>query len=377
MLKVQEYLRSGNTLENLKRDFAIGGRVDEKLNVVSLNYSMIESPMSNPIVQECRCLILEIGTWNVKGITYNKFFNYGEGHIPEDFDWSNFKTYEKLDGSIIAVWFHDTYGWQIATRSVPDGSSQVDDSGLTYRDLVIMTLKDMGSSWETLQAHMDPKYTYIYELMTPENQVVVLHKDRKLVLTGIRSTDEPWFKESDLDIWHGWNPGFPVPVVNRYEGFSKDVVLFEVQGRNPLEHEGFVLVDKNFNRVKVKSDAYCLMSHQRDGLGKSNKARLELVLTEKDDDVMQLLPEFVQDKIKVIKQKLGDLVTQVNEVYNSLKHIESQKDFALEACKYRFSGALFAIRAKRVTSALEWFKQASPKSTLDYLNLKETEAGEE
>lgn len=368
MLKTQEFLRNGGTLEQLKERFAIGYRINEALRVVSLNYNQIESPMSEEIVQECRCLILELDTWDVKGITFRKFFNHGEGYVPQDFDWSRFRTYEKLDGSLIALWYHDTEDWQIATRSVPDGSSQVDESGLTFRELVLQTLEDMGVSWQRFINAMEPRYTYIYELMTPENQVVVHHHDRKLVLIGVRSTREPHFKESSLENWEGYNPDFPVPVVRLYEGFSKEVILTEVQGRNPLEHEGFVLVDQNYNRVKVKSDAYCLLSHQRDGLGKSNRARIELILSEKDDDVLHTLPQFVQDKIMDLKAKIQALSHQIDTTYSQIRHIELQKDFALEALKHRYSPALFSIRMGRYGSAIDWLKAMSAKSVLDYLN---------
>ena len=57
MLKVQHYLRSGKTLDDLKAELAIGYRVNEALNVVCLNYSMIESPMSEEIVQESAELV--------------------------------------------------------------------------------------------------------------------------------------------------------------------------------------------------------------------------------------------------------------------------------------------------------------------------------
>jgi len=367
MLKVQEYLRSGKSLDDLKADFAISSRVNERLNVVSLNYSMIESPMSERIVQECRCLILEMGTWDVKGITYDKFFNHGESHVPTDFDWNDFRTYEKLDGSLIALWYHDTEGWQVSTRSIPDGSNEVDDSGLSYRELVLKTLHDMGVSWGRLIFSLHHNFTFIFELMTPENQIVVHHTDRKLVLTGIRSIIDP-YSEVFPDGWNG-----PVPTVRLHEGFSREMVMSLAQDRNPLEHEGFVLVDSRFNRVKVKSDAYCLMSHQRDGLGKSNKARLELILTEKDDDVLPLLPVFIQDKILFIKTRLLQMVSEVDTRYEEIRHIETQKDFAQEALKSKQSSVLFAIRLGKVGSAMEWFVKSSPKTTLDWLNLKEEE----
>ena len=367
MLKVQEYLRSGKTLEDLKSEFYIGYRVNEKLNVACLNYSMIESPMGEEIVQECRSLILDLTTWDVKGWAFNKFFNYGEGHCPSTFNWDGFKTYEKLDGSLITLWYHEEYGWQVSTRSVPDGSSEVDDTGMTYRELVIKTLHDMGVSWGRFIFSMNPDYSYAYELLTPENQVVVHHTDRKLVLTAIRNLKT--LQELDLS----FKESHSTPIVKLYDTFSLDAVKDLVQSRNPLEHEGFVLVDANFNRIKLKSDAYCLMSHQRDGLGKSNKARLELILSEKVDDVLSILPQFVQDKILVIQNALTLLVNNINKTYREIKDIETQKDFAFEALKHRYSGVLFALRSGRVESAMDWFKNASPKSTLEWLSLEDRE----
>ena len=368
MLKVQEYLRSGKTLDDLKAEFAIGSRINEKLNVACLNYSMIESPMGEEIVQEFRSLILDMTSWNVKGWAFKKFFNYGEGHVSSDFNWSDFKTYEKLDGSLITLWYHETEGWQVSTRSIPDGSNEVDDSGMSYRDLVIKTLHDMGVSWSRFIFSMDSDYCYAYELMTPENQVVVHYDDRKLVLTAIRHLKT--LEEVNI---HGCLSllSHPTPLVTLHKGFSLDAVKDFVQTRNPLEHEGFVLIDSNFNRVKLKSDAYCLMSHQRDGLGKSNKARLELILSGQDDDVIHILPQFVQDKIVNIKNKLVSLVSSIEQVYEEIKGAETQKDFALLAIKHRFSGVLFALRAGKVESAIDWFKNASPKSTLEWLNLEE------
>jgi hypothetical protein len=272
---------------------------------------------------------------------------------------------------LITLWYHEEFGWQVSTRSIPDGSNEVDDSGMSYRDLVIKALHDMGVSWSRFIFSMEPNFSYAYELLSPENQVVVHHKDRKLVLTAIRNLDT--LQEVDVEVWKDENPKHPTPVVRLYDGFSLDALKEYVQTRNPLEFEGFVLVDTNFNRIKLKSDAYCLMSHQRDGLGKSNKARLELILSEKVDDVLSILPQFVQDKILVIQNALTSLVENINKTYREIKDIETQKDFAFEALKHRYSGVLFALRSGRVESAMDWFKNASPKSTLEWLSLEDRE----
>ena len=372
MLSVQAYLRTeGQDLQTLKEGYAINYRINEELGVVCLNYNQIESDMRQPIVIECRQLILEMGTWNVISISFEKFHNFAEDRTP-DFDWSDFKTYEKLDGSILTFWHHKTHGWQIATRSVPDGSTSTGDSDMSFKDLVLLTLKDMGLTFEGVTSYMEPGYSYVCELCCPENQVVVQHQTRSLTLLAVRSIREPYFKECDLETWSSWNPQFPLPLVTRYDGFSQEAILSNVQERNPIEHEGYVLVDKNFNRVKIKSDAYCLMSHQRDGLGKSNRARLELIFSLQDDDIIGLLPKYVQDKIIDLKLRVANLAKKLDFDYQGIKHVDNQKEFALIVLDKQanfVSPAMFAMKKGVCSTGMDYIKQTSVASVLRLLEL--------
>ena len=97
MLNVQNYLLSGNSLSDLETLYGIKYRVDTKLGVVCLNYNPIVSPVSVPMVQECRALILELNTWNVLSLPFYRFYNYGEIHVPTSFNWNKFGTFMKLD----------------------------------------------------------------------------------------------------------------------------------------------------------------------------------------------------------------------------------------------------------------------------------------
>lgn len=65
MLKVQEFLLSGGTLAQLEEQYSIKIREHSFLGVVCLNYDQINSPLGEEIVQECRALILEVGTWKI------------------------------------------------------------------------------------------------------------------------------------------------------------------------------------------------------------------------------------------------------------------------------------------------------------------------
>lgn len=103
MLKVQEFIRANSDWEcllssepfciNITHD-TVAGR-----NLVMFKYNQLNSDLGNPIVQECRGLILNADTFEVVSYPFNKFFNYGEAHAA-DIDWSTAWVSQKLDGCV-------------------------------------------------------------------------------------------------------------------------------------------------------------------------------------------------------------------------------------------------------------------------------------
>src|SRR6185312_17211633 len=87
-----------NWLEHLETEFKI--HIVRDGNLVSLKYNQIESPMHEPIVQECRGMVVNTTTGKVLAHPYNKFWNYGE-HLADTIDWSTARVLEKLDGSLM------------------------------------------------------------------------------------------------------------------------------------------------------------------------------------------------------------------------------------------------------------------------------------
>lgn len=78
-MKVQEWLRNnGGNLELLEEQLGITHNVHEDGRVI-LNYSQIDSPKQNPIVMECRGLILDKNNnWELVARSFPRFFNRGE-----------------------------------------------------------------------------------------------------------------------------------------------------------------------------------------------------------------------------------------------------------------------------------------------------------
>src|SRR5277367_6643581 len=96
-LHIQQYL-STHSLTELEAAFGIKAKRHAQFpNLVMLKYSQINSPMAEPVVQQCRGIILDqTNDWAVVSYPFDKFFNYGEPNAAA-IDWPRAKVYEKLD----------------------------------------------------------------------------------------------------------------------------------------------------------------------------------------------------------------------------------------------------------------------------------------
>lgn len=198
MLNVQAYLLDRNdqnheplaALEALKEDFGIKHSIWEDQLVV-LNYCQIESPKTHDITLECRSLVLELGTWEVVSRSFDRFFNLGElgevteGFIPTPFDgmsrFRNMAFHEKMDGSLIGI-FNYKGQWLYRTRSVIMPVAEVNGkSWVTWKELI-----EEATNFPGCCEYLDSELTYILEVVSRDNRVVVDYEGRNAYLLGIR-----------------------------------------------------------------------------------------------------------------------------------------------------------------------------------------------
>jgi hypothetical protein len=181
---VVQFLRGGGTLADLLAARGINAKRHRVYNdLVLLKYDQIESPMADPIVQECRGIILEESSnWRVISRGLNKFFNYGEGHAAT-INWFKAMVQEKVDGSFMTVYPYKGL-WHVSTTGTPDGSGEVngvDTSGIWRpREGVIMSAPKSFAEyfWQIMslysvpmfqQSPMDPwsSYSWWFEMTGP------------------------------------------------------------------------------------------------------------------------------------------------------------------------------------------------------------------
>jgi hypothetical protein len=127
-------------------------------------------------------------------------------------------------------------------------------------------------------------------------------------------------------------------------------VLEACKDLDPLETEGYVIRDKNFSRVKVKSPRYVLL-HQLKG-SMTPKKILEAVRLGETSEVLAYFPEFGEEFLKT-KSKYDALVSEVQAEYAKVAHIGDQKEFALAIKHLKYAGALFMLRKGVVRNVAE------------------------
>jgi hypothetical protein len=358
MYLLQNYLRAGGALEELRAKYAIDAtRHKIYSNLILLKYNQIESPFAEPIVREARGIILdEADNWRVVCARFSKFGNYGESYCPE-IDWKTARVQEKVDGSLITLYYYDKK-WNVATSGSPDATGAVGEWGFTFTELFWKTFNNMGLSTKDLGEHICPSF----ELTSKFNRVVVPHTESKLTLIGVHNRS--------LGIEYPVNSfAHMYPVVKSYPLATLEDVQEAVNKLDGLNNEGFVVVDGTSNRVKIKSPRYVALHHLKDSWGP--RRIVEIVRTGEIAEVCAYFPEFA-DQFDDIKVRYDRLVAELNNAYEELKYIENQKEFALAlvARKCPLTGAVFSLRAGKVSTIQQFIADMSIQSLMSVLGLK-------
>lgn len=258
-LQIQKFLRSGKTLSDLYQRYEIQSTLSASGDKAVFNYRVL-SPMESTIVQESRALVLEVDTWDVVSKAPDAFFAIEESHAKdtlEKFDWSDAKAMTKLDGALITMYHHNSE-WHVCTRYSTDGELRVytvnaSPSTLTWRDLTELCIKDMGYTWSEFTDVLDENIFYTFEVTSPENRVIVIYTERKLTLVAAVAKETL----EEIDIYTLEYPELKVayqPVKN-----LKEAKALVTKNDDPLSYEGYILIDKHFNRLKLRNPNFLQM----------------------------------------------------------------------------------------------------------------------
>ncbi|MDJ1494675.1 RNA ligase [Cytophagaceae bacterium DM2B3-1] len=356
-LQVQTFLRS-KSLNDLTTQYGIrANRHKQYPHLVQLKYDQLESSMREPVVQECRGIILdESNNWEIVSFPFKKFFNYDEFYA-STIDWTQARVYEKIDGSIMTLYFYNG-AWHIASASLPDASGQIRDQTFTMSELFWNTWKSKGYELPT-----DTDWCYVFELTSPYTQIVVPYTENNLTLIGARNTKtlQEEFPEI-ITAKYKWDavPSFPLTKLEEVLEAGKQL--------NPMKQEGFVVCDANFNRVKIKSLQYVSIGFLRGIEDKTtHRYLLEIIKTNEGSEFLSYMKEYTEPYQK-LKLKYDALISELETHWNQIKDIEDRKTFGISASSTKIPGVFFQLRDQKVHSVKTYLYEMKTQALLDILN---------
>ncbi|HET8844790.1 MAG TPA: T4 RnlA family RNA ligase [Ktedonobacteraceae bacterium] len=251
----------------------------------------------------CRGLIMT-SSGMVVSRPFSKFFNVDE--YQASLPLEPFTVTMKMDGSLGVLYFIGNIPY-IATR----GS---------------FTSKQAEQANRLLRCYQDfpfqKEYTYLFEIIYPDNRIVVDYGDREdLVLLAVIHTETG--KEIDIQA-----ASWPFPIVRQYNGIADIAQLRQITEENA---EGFVIRFESGLRLKLKFTEYVRLHRIMTQVNAKviwERLRFNLPL----EDLLSRVPDEFYAWIKSTRDSLLTQFKTIEEegkkVYEQVKNLPTRKEQA-------------------------------------------------
>lgn len=342
---IKSFLKN-HTFQQLEDEHGVCIRFSTDGTKFSANYDQILAKNGDQLMEQCRGMVVRplrfdkqrfgdgwkdvvVGDVEILAWPMNRFYNHGDPAAAQ-IDWSDggLRVYEKLDGTMIVLYWDALVSkWCAGTRSVPNadlpilvGHIEIGDD--TFSDLFWKAL------WQTaaqLGAHvpavapsayeacknvldsLDKDLTYVFELTSPWNRVVVKYNVPRVTLLSARNTKSG--HEVHIEHVH-------LEFVNRpktWDLHDPFALAAFIDNANPAELEGAVVCDSHFRRLKIKNKAWVMSSRAKDMVSTSPRSALECIILEKLDDVIPLVEKDIGDKMLTMQQDYLRYCVQIDK----------------------------------------------------------------
>ena len=354
-MNIQKFLQDGGTIDDLKTDYFLKVNTHSRYpNLHQFKYDQIKSKFKHNLVKEARGIILDSNDdWKIISYPYDKFFNHGESHAAT-LNWDNVTIYEKLDGSLMVLYFYNDE-WHVSSSGLPDARGQlnnIEDRILTYHDL-------FWEIWNKLEYKLptDTTKCYIFELVSPINNIIVPQLQDNIILHGVRclrTLDELCPIETTKTL--GYN------TVKIHDNYSLAELLTIRSKLDPGESEGFVVVDDDFKRLKIKGIAYIKLSHMSTKFKGNLKLNLlKIIIEGEGEELLSAFPKYKEEHDKMLV-KYNDAVARIEA--STKQHLEeytSRKELAQRIQDLWYKNYIFAKLTNKIDDVRDWFKKQKPE----------------
>jgi RNA ligase len=379
-------------LERYHKDGLLYKQTHPTLDLTIWNYSpkVQYERLWDDITMQCRGLVTN-SQGKVIARPFKKFFNYEE-HKPEDIPNEYFEVYEKMDGSLgilfyyenelseegrYNLWFNNNYETGMERffdpNNLPDYDNPYYEPTPKTKGEWVMATRGSFTSEQSVKGRkllerydynrLHTDYTYLFEIIYPENRIVCVYDFEDLVLLGmvhtesgdevnIRNTNNEDIRLNNMIE----NLGFRVVTLYKTWGEGFDILKEEIS----KDREGYVIRFKNGFRMKIKGDEYVRLHRILTNI--SNRDIWEYLKDGKPmDEILDKVPDEFYSWVRGTK---NDLIAQFNmleeeyqwifKVINRVPGIENRAVFAEYAKKYKHPNLLFNMLDGRDYSQHIW-----------------------
>lgn len=295
--------------------------IKETNNFITYKYRHLGVDFNDKLMRLARGITFEKNSGELVLLGLPKFFNYDqlvgdERYTQEevkqlcqalDFQTNKVRLSEKLDGSMVIASFSETL------NEVQTGTTGSTESVQAKRAKQLLNSKTIDHLKE------NPHISLIFELIGPDNKIVIEYDKEELVLLNAMDKRTLDFVEENLLEELKLNLGYRVPEVREYtvEELQKFV-------NTDTDYEGFVTKNKYNNLVKIKTKDY-LEKHSSFSMvnteNKFDEVILENYIKNNLDDILSLMDTNQ-------KLRAQELISEFNKAKQEV--LELQQKFDLE-----------------------------------------------
>ncbi len=291
-MKILDQFQSGEiTLDLLKEKYGI--KIREYDDRYVLNYDQVDSHhyRFDPIVRVCRQLIIAKDFSKVLHRSFDRFYNFGEDPSAAEFDIAKAVCEEKLDGSLIGLYF-DGNEWCHCSKSLAYAEGPINNNVRyqTFGDLI-----DAEIDLTNIYQYGNKNYSYLFELMTPYIQHVTKVNKTNMYLLAVRNKITGEYLDRDIEgkliKWDKYPKNYYFRSIEEIMQNVKEL---------PISEEGYVCRIGDW-RIKIKSPTHVAVSQMKNGLLTYNKI-IKLVYLCEEPEYLSYYPEdtdFFEPWIKV------------------------------------------------------------------------------
>lgn len=289
----------------------------------------------------CRGLVIDT-EGNILARPFQKFKNLEEYDSSEIDMSKKFEIFEKMDGSLIILFYYEPkMTWVLASRG-----SFISEQMLEAQKMFDVSIFDK----------LNIACTYLFEILYPENRIVIDYGNRRELVLLARIETKFGIEYSYEDLVNHYSKYFSI--VKKY-----DLTINNLSDLKKLEEnnkEGFVVRFEDGLRVKVKFSEYVRLHGILTNVSNlvvwehlKNNYNFDALLDRVPDEFYKWLMKTVD----VLQSQFNEIERQALKEYMMIYHVNKiteRKDFAVQAVKSDNRSILFKLYDKKPYNEIIW-----------------------